>query len=729
MPAATHLSSKTLLPSQLRTAEWDTLTAANPTLAAWVNERAFFMASVTQAATLQDFRDTAAAITAGKIGPQEARRILRAQLAAAGYQAHPSLTGTIKDLTSTARLKVTLETNLAQARGWAQHQTAMQNTTRPGFRLFRAGHAAAPRDWTTRWQQAYAQLTPQEQQYATPGNNPADLCALKISRIWTLLSRFGTPYPPFDFNSHMRLKSLTRQECTTLGILPLDPAEQATIAATQRQNYSSLNQNTAAALPTLDPDLRTQLTATLRGIATLNGDTLTMVDQNGTKPYTWQQIGPIISAPNPAAPQLQLLAFKDWATDPTRFSRNSEDPAPLDEVEDLTRLLTRITPTPSAPGTPTLRHIIPASDADHLRTLLNTLTATGTYTPPQDNPAQLWHHTRTTNPHAYSIILICRNYHTPIRPDTLYQAISASTPGYLFTPTARFRIIRTLATTSNQHRGTTISIEVEELPPPSTPITNRLTTNNNSEREIRRTSDGRFAKKGQGSILQAKEKDHNAPTDTSKEKEETDSNPEASSSSGKKPAGTRVPSEAYLESAERRKIDTIISYNEADEIFNSYQKEHENGIKLQIGKLKDTLLPKDEKGNYSPVILKTSIPGAEEALFGSNSIKEMMNRKALISSITHGASIETHIQAILKTPELIQQAKLIETGDGGKKDRVRYTKEGKAVIQKDEVEYTPIAEASFRASDGEMYTVRYTIYKYRMKNMTPKIHYLYCRKS
>ena len=317
----------------------------------------------------------------------------------------------------------------------------------------------------------------------------------------------------------MRLKSLTRQECTALGILPLDPAEQASIAAAQTAATPSLNEHTQASVPSLDPDLRAQLSTALRGIATLSGNTLTMVDQNGTKPYSWQQIGSVISTPNPAAPQLQLLAFKDWATDPTRFSRNSEDPAPLDEVEDLTRLLSRITPSPSASGSPTLRHIIPATDQAHLTSLLNSLTSAGTYTPPQDNPAQLWHHSRTTNPHAFSIILICRNYHTPIRPDTLYQAISASSPGYIFTPTARFRILRTLASTSNRHGGTTISIEVEELPPPSSTITNRLT--NNNEREIERTPNGRFAKKGQGSILQAKEKDQNAPTDTSKEKEET----------------------------------------------------------------------------------------------------------------------------------------------------------------------------------------------------------------
>ena len=393
--------------------------------------------------------------------------------------------------------------------GWLSKSEAQ------AFRLFRAGHAKAPRDWATRWQQAYAQLSPQEQQYATSGNNEADLCALKISRIWSLISRFGTPYPPFDFNSHMRLKSLTRQECTALGILPLDPAEQASIAAAQTAAVPSLNEHTQASVPSLDPDLRSQLTTALRGIATLSGNTLTMVDQNGTKPYSWQQIGSVISTPNPAAPQLQLLAFRDWAANPSRFSRHADDPAPLDEVEDLTRLLSRITPSPSAAGSPTLRHIIPASDADHLRTLLNTLTATGTYTPPQDNPAQLWLHSRTTNPHAFSIILICRNYHTPIRPDTLYQAISASSPGYIFTPTARFRILRTLASTSNRHGGTTISIEVEELPPPSSPITNRTVKATKEDCEAGNISDCPY----HGD--KAKKQSQNTPTDTSQAKDET----------------------------------------------------------------------------------------------------------------------------------------------------------------------------------------------------------------
>ena len=716
MPAASHLASQALLPSQLRTADWDALAAANPTLAAWVNERAFFMASVSQASTLQEFRDTAAALAAGKIGPQDARRLLRAHLAAAGYQASPPLRGSIKDLSTTARMKVTLETNLAQARGWAQHNTSMQNTTRPGFRLFRAGHAAAPRAWATRWQQAYAQLSPQEQQYATSGNNEADLCALKISRIWSLISRFGTPYPPFDFNSHMRLKSLTRQECTALGILPLDPAEQASIAAAQTAATPSLNEHTQASVPSLDPDLRAQLSTALRGIATLSGNTLTMVDQNGTKPYSWQQIGSVISTPNPAAPQLQLLAFRDWAANPARFSRHADDPAPLDEVEDLTRLLSRITPSPSASGSPTLRHIIPATDQAHLTSLLNSLTSAGTYTPPQDNPAQLWHHSRTTNPHAFSIILICRNYHTPIRPDTLYQAISASSPGYIFTPTARFRILRTLASTSNRHGGTTISIEVEELPPPSSPITNRLT--NNNEREIERTPNGRFAKKGQGSILQAKE---NATADTT-EKVQGPTKDQGNTTSSTKKQIVRIPSEASIKRKQENWLPDLLTHEQAKELYGDYK---DNISQIQK-RVKDLLLEKDADGNYQRIIIPTSIEGIKEVSMGSKSIGELMKKGHVFVSAKMGASPAVHEEAVLRTRELIPKAKKISIGEGGKKDAEIKTSDNKTKIKKDSVAYVLTAEADFTAEDNNKYIARFGFHIYHQEKMTPKVYSLIC---
>jgi hypothetical protein len=45
------------------------------------------------------------------------------------------------------------------------------------------------------------------------------MIARKDSPIWEALSRFGTPYPPFDFNSGMWTKDVSREEAVGFGIL------------------------------------------------------------------------------------------------------------------------------------------------------------------------------------------------------------------------------------------------------------------------------------------------------------------------------------------------------------------------------------------------------------------------------------------------------------------------------------------------------------------------------
>jgi hypothetical protein len=45
------------------------------------------------------------------------------------------------------------------------------------------------------------------------------MIARKDSPIWEELSRFHTPYPPFDFNSGMWVKDVSREEAVGFGIL------------------------------------------------------------------------------------------------------------------------------------------------------------------------------------------------------------------------------------------------------------------------------------------------------------------------------------------------------------------------------------------------------------------------------------------------------------------------------------------------------------------------------
>lgn len=48
------------------------------------------------------------------------------------------------------------------------------------------------------------------------------MVALKSDSVWTNLSRFGRPYPPFDYGSGMGVEDVDREEAIELGLLPAD---------------------------------------------------------------------------------------------------------------------------------------------------------------------------------------------------------------------------------------------------------------------------------------------------------------------------------------------------------------------------------------------------------------------------------------------------------------------------------------------------------------------------
>ncbi len=71
---------------------------------AQIRERAFFMAGVSNARILQDFKDAARDIAAGKLTTNEARKRLRAALREAGYEPAEDERGGIHDLSSRRRI-------------------------------------------------------------------------------------------------------------------------------------------------------------------------------------------------------------------------------------------------------------------------------------------------------------------------------------------------------------------------------------------------------------------------------------------------------------------------------------------------------------------------------------------------------------------------------------------------------------------------------------------------
>ena len=204
--ASDYISRREVAAIAKTTAEWDMVEAQ-------VRERAFFMAGVENARILQAFKDAAHDIADGKLTTNEARKRLRGALRAAGYEPAEDERGGIHDLSSRRRMEVTLRTNVDMARGWMQREQMKKDKSQPGLRLYRAQESRQPRNWADRWKAAAAEV---DWEGVARGGQ---MVALIESPIWEKLSRFGQPYPPFDFGSKMRVRAVPYEECEKLGLV------------------------------------------------------------------------------------------------------------------------------------------------------------------------------------------------------------------------------------------------------------------------------------------------------------------------------------------------------------------------------------------------------------------------------------------------------------------------------------------------------------------------------
>jgi hypothetical protein len=89
------------------------------------------------------------------------------------------------------------------------------------------------------------------------------MIALKTDPVWAAISRFGTPYPPFDFNSGMGVRDISRRECLSLGIIAEDWRP-------ENDPVQDFNANVEADVSNVHPDL-------LGSLASLFGDTVEIV--------------------------------------------------------------------------------------------------------------------------------------------------------------------------------------------------------------------------------------------------------------------------------------------------------------------------------------------------------------------------------------------------------------------------------------------------------------------
>lgn len=215
-----HLS-KTATPADLSAEQWADIPRA-------IRERSFFSARVTNTRHLQKIKDSVESILAPRIeqnedgtratrgmDPATARLEIKQLLESLAYDPGAKR-GTIQDLSSDQRIDLQIKQNTEAAQGFGQF---VQGTAPgaidafPAQELIRVEDRMEPRDWEARWREAGGQFF------------GGRMIALKSSPIWETISRFGVPYPPFDFNSGMWVQDVPRSEAEELGLI--SPAEQA----------------------------------------------------------------------------------------------------------------------------------------------------------------------------------------------------------------------------------------------------------------------------------------------------------------------------------------------------------------------------------------------------------------------------------------------------------------------------------------------------------------------
>ena len=213
-------------------------------LAATIRMQSFFSARTADEYLLGLYQEKIGGILTGKLPAANApggaggsvsqfnaayvRQSIKEFLAETGYEAAPGEEGTIKDLSSDARINLIVKTNteLSQGQGlWIKNQEEALLDEWPGQELFRAESRVQPRKWLMRWRIAGAAtgdpigtgwtITPDER-----------MIALKNHAIWNWIGSselfpdaLDVIWPPFAFNSGMWVRDVDRDAIEKIGLL------------------------------------------------------------------------------------------------------------------------------------------------------------------------------------------------------------------------------------------------------------------------------------------------------------------------------------------------------------------------------------------------------------------------------------------------------------------------------------------------------------------------------
>lgn len=186
-----------------------------------LRDAAVFSARNVYAGHVSDTQQDLASALDGKMSAAQVRGMMKLRLRKLGYAAAESEKGSLTDLSSDARTSLVVSHQMQRASSYAKWRADQDPDVLdafPGQEMYRASAAKVPRDWKARWNENRSALGAATTALEAASKD-GPFIALKNDPIWPAISRFGSPFPPFDYNSSMRVRNVGRRRCRELGLL------------------------------------------------------------------------------------------------------------------------------------------------------------------------------------------------------------------------------------------------------------------------------------------------------------------------------------------------------------------------------------------------------------------------------------------------------------------------------------------------------------------------------
>jgi hypothetical protein len=276
--AVKRINAKTPIGSLLRSADWEDVPVG-------LRERAQFSAGVTSAKLLQTIQDRLSkqfemqreALANGKEATfdrssfiDQVRDIARDEGLGGG--------GGLTDITSIPRLGLIYDMQNQQATGfarWKMDQGEGALLLYPAWQFVRVEDRRVPRNqaipgfWERRWIDAANAAG--DSAAVRVLSETGRMVALKTSGLWSKLSKFGTPWAPFDWGSGMGVEEVERDEAVQLGLMKQDEVLES--------GEKKFNDELEASVSGIGPELLGFLKQTFGGKVSFDGERVSWAGQ------------------------------------------------------------------------------------------------------------------------------------------------------------------------------------------------------------------------------------------------------------------------------------------------------------------------------------------------------------------------------------------------------------------------------------------------------------------